>query len=108
MPDCRSILRFLILCLFVSAAPAQTSRPSARPAVTGVRGSTYDVKAYGAKADGTSADWTGISAAIAAAGRSGRVIFPPGTYRVGAHSLVGASVYMETGAVLEIKDGEVV
>jgi len=52
-------------------------------------GQVYNVKAYGAKGDGTTNDWTAIAAAIAAAGINGTVVFPlPSSYYKVASALV--------------------
>lgn len=42
----------------------------------------FDVRAYGAKGDGTTDDSTAIQAALDAAREGGRVVFPFGTYRL--------------------------
>ncbi len=47
------------------------------------RGSqVFNVKAYGAKGDGTTDDTTAINAAFTAAGVGGHILFPPGNYVV--------------------------
>lgn len=43
-------------------------------------GQVYDVKAYGAKGDGSTDDTAAVAAAISAAATGGKVYFPAGTY----------------------------
>jgi hypothetical protein len=42
----------------------------------------YNVRAYGAKGDGTTDDTTAIRAALTAAASGGTVMFPPGNYKI--------------------------
>ena len=72
--------RLVLACLVVgcrSAAPAAS--PSPKPAKDPPK---FDVRAYGAKGDGTTDDRAAIMAALkaAAAAGGGVVYFPPGTY----------------------------
>lgn len=67
--------------------------------VSDLGGQVFNVKAYGAKGDGTTDDTSSIQSAINAAG-AGRVYLPPGTYKVSSaltlssagSSLAGAGV----------------
>lgn len=65
---------------------------------------TYDVKAYGAKGDGTTADTAAINKAIeaAAAAGGGTVVFPAGTYVSGSIRLKShITLHLEGGATIE-------
>lgn len=69
-------------------------------------GQYYNVRAYGAVGNGTTDDWTAISAAIAATSTTGaRVLFPSGNWRVGTHAITHA-IRMESGAKFVINNGE--
>ena len=49
----------------------------------------FNVKKYGAKGDGTTDDTAAIQAAITAAGTSGIVFFPAGTYKITSSLVIG-------------------
>jgi polygalacturonase len=69
-----------------------------------LQAATFDVKAFGAKADGKSADREAINKAIdaAAAAGGGTVNFPAGTYATGSIRLKSnITLQFEHGAVLE-------
>ncbi len=89
----RQLVPVLTLILFLPA-----SSPAA-PVIP-----VYDVKAHGAKADGTTLDTAAINAAIdaVAAAGGGTVYFPPGTYLSGSIRLKSnLTLYLEAGAVIE-------
>lgn len=67
------------------------------PAGFAMNGATdwFNVKAYGAKGDGTTDDATAINAALTAAGVNGGVVYlPAGTYAIGAGLVVTSNVAM--------------
>ena len=69
-----------------------------------VSGATFDVMAFGAKADGKTADHEAINKAIerAAAAGGGTVVFPAGVYLTGSIRLKNnITLQLEAGAVLE-------
>lgn len=71
-------------------------------------GILYNVKAYGAKGDGTTDDTAKIADAITAASTSGGIVyFPPGTYLVGSALTFpsNATVEFSNGAKLSVNTG---
>jgi polygalacturonase len=86
---------FLVCCAAVAltlGAPPET------------RGATFDVKAFGAKADGKTPDRDAINKAIdaAAAAGGGTVDFPAGTYVTGSiHLRSNITLHLEHGSVIE-------
>jgi hypothetical protein len=69
---------------------------------------TFNVLDYGAKGDGVTDDAAAIGRAITAAGTSGTVFFPPGTYKVSSNITFPCAVEMMWGAKLSIDSGKVV
>ncbi len=85
----------LMACGFGIAAFAQKTDPE---------GSFFNVRASGARGDGTALDTAAISKAIAAANAAGggTVIFPPGTYLSGTVELLSnVTLELQAGAVLQ-------
>jgi polygalacturonase len=67
----------------------------------------YDVTAFGARADGQALDTAAIQGAVdaCAAAGGGRVLCPPGTYRVGSLELKDhVEIHLEAGATLLASD----
>lgn len=64
----------------------------------------FSVRDYGATGDGITDDSGAISAALAAAGTTGVVYFPPGTYQIGAtkYSITGTTKLMGSGTLSTI------
>lgn len=90
-----TITLFGAAALPVQAAPAIAS------------GNVYDVKRFGAKADGKTVDSPAINAAINAADRNGggTVYFPPGIYLSASIRLKSnITLYLESGAIIEAVD----
>jgi hypothetical protein len=87
--------------------------PGTRPASLIDSGSSYvaiveryNVKAYGAKGDGTTDDTAAISSAITAANGVGEVFLPPGTYIVRGLTITTPNTRIigtGTGSVLKLK-----
>lgn len=87
LPGCEKLVAiFLLPCLALAAS-----------------GATLNVREFGAKADGRTADRDSINKAIeaAAAARGGTVYFPAGTYLTGSiHLRSNVAVQFEPGAVI--------
>ena len=69
----------------------------------------FNVKSYGAVGNGISNDYAAINATIAAAGGSGTILFPPGTYLIDTSITfpAGVIVRFDFGAVLKPNTGVV-
>lgn len=101
--------RQICLCLFVMAgnlfpvgAATSAAAPQTRPA-------TYDVAAFGAKADGKTKDTHTIQKAIETCSENGggTVYFPPGTYITGSlHLRNRVALYLDHGAVVKASTDE--
>lgn len=94
------------LSRILGVADLSSSTSGAGGVLTGVTGSgstpgsqsqlaRYNVKDYGAEGDGVTNDYAAIAAAITAAGSSGVVYFPAGTYMTGSQITQPGGVYFE-------------
>jgi len=85
----------LIASVLVGAVFAQKTEPE---------GSSFNVRALGARGDGTTLDTAAISKAIRSANAAGggTVVFPPGTYLSGTVELLSnVTLELQAGAVLQ-------
>jgi polygalacturonase len=100
-----STLLATLAALALMSLSARAQSPAASPSAAS--GRQYDVRAFGAKGDGTTIDSDAINRAIvsAAAAGGGTVYFPAGTYA--SHSIRLRShvgLYLDQGAVLLAAD----
>ena len=65
----------------------------------------YNVRAYGAVGDGSTDDTTAILNASAAAGTSGVVSLPSGSYRLTTSATLASTISFETGAMVKPDSG---
>ncbi len=88
----------------ITLTPSGSGTISLSSPVSGLEdkgGQLYNVKAFGAKGDGTTDDTTAIQAAIAALPTDGVVFFPPGTYGISGTLTLGTSQHMAGPAVIK-------
>lgn len=90
---------FLVMILFVIF---HVERPDAAVSGGSEFSGTFNVRAYGARGDGTALDTRAIQSAVDACGKKGgEVLFPPGTYRSGTIELRShVTLRLMRGAVL--------
>ena len=82
---------------------ATAQSPSAAPPATSAKPVYFDVRAYGAKGDGTSIDTPAINAAIDAAANTGggTVIFSAGVYAsYSIHLKSNVALFLQQGATI--------
>ena len=87
----------VLLCMVCVAALGQVAQNAMHATPEGLPSSWVDVKAYGAKGDGTTDDTAAIQAAINALVGGGTVFLPPGDFKVTStlkktQSFVGPSI----------------
>ena len=83
--------------------PLDTQRDAALAEILAMASEGFNVKAYGAKGDGSTDDTAAIQAAISAAGSLGAIIyFPKGTYGVSADINVPGGVMFVGAALLTV------
>ncbi len=88
-------LGFLSLCFFGQSAMAEGTAPVPQ---------TFDVRQFGAVANGSASDTAAITKAVKAAADAGggTVLFPPGVYVSGTVELLSnVTLHLEAGAVLQ-------
>jgi polygalacturonase len=85
------------------STPAESQAPPAASVATTTKPVYFDVRAFGAKGDGTSIDTAAINAAIDAAANSGggTVIFPAGVYlSYSIHLKSNVALFLQQGATI--------
>ena len=106
----RAFFKSIALLAFATIVPYGLSQTSTEPAIRAEsRLPVFNVRDYGATAEGKALDTSAISIAIKAASSAGggRMLFPPGTYLTGTFELL-SNVQLElmAGAVI-LRSGNV-
>lgn len=100
---CRTAMRLIVLAILVaSAGPASASRNAGNDDKR--LQTAFNVKDYGAAADGKTLDTAAIAKAVhaASAAGGGKVVFPPGVYLTGTFELLSnVTLEVMAGAVVE-------